>query len=314
MNATDLFSPHDARPGIPPARVPWGSVATFLVIAAGLGWLVCLPLWLGDGLTSPLFQLFAAALMVTPTIAALVVTFTTVPKGGRARYLGLLPFRPVSRKIWLILIWPLVFLAVAFAAMFLAAALGWAEIDSDLSGLSGQLVGIDVDAFLIIQFLVLPLIVIQATATAFGEELGWRGYLTTALSPLGFWRSAILIGVVWGLWHAPIILLGYNFGRTDALGLVYMVVFCVLVGIILQWSRYFTRSVWPAAVGHGALNATFTYPLFWATPDMNPLMGTALGVPGWIVLAIVIGILFATRAFRPERDWTPKRDPRATSA
>ena len=313
MNATDLFSPHDNRPGVPPTRVPWGPVGAFAAIALALGWLVCLPLWFGDGLASPFFQLFAAGLMATPTIAALIITFIAVPKGGRARYLGLLPFRPVSRKIWLILLWPVIFLAVAFGAMFLASALGWLTIDGELATLSAQLGGADVDVFLIIQFLSLPLIVIQATITAFGEELGWRGYLTTALSPLGFWPSSAIIGVVWGLWHAPIILLGYNFGRTDALGLVYMVIFCLLVGVILQWSRYFTRSVWPAAVGHGALNATFTYPLLWATPDLDPLLGSAVGVPGWILLAVVIGVLFLTRAFRPERDWTPKADPRAIS-
>lgn len=38
-----------------------------------------------------------------------------------------------------------------------------------------------------------------------GEELGWRGYALSELqkkySPL---RSALIVGVVWGLWHAPI--------------------------------------------------------------------------------------------------------------
>ncbi|WP_162621926.1 CPBP family intramembrane glutamic endopeptidase [Microbacterium suaedae] len=313
MNATDLFSPYDSRPGIPPTRVPWGSVAVFLAIAVVLGWAVCLPLWLGDGLASPLFRILAAGLMATPTIAALVVTFATVPKGARARYLGLLPFRPIARKIWLFLLWPVVFLAIAFGAMFLAAALGWAEIDGTLSGLEAQLAAFgttDVQLYVVMQFLSLPLGVVMASATAFGEELGWRGYLTTALSPLGFWPSALVIGIVWGLWHAPIILLGYNFGRTDALGIVWMCVFTVIVGVLLQWSRYFTRSVWPAAIGHGALNATFVFPLFWATPEMDPLLGTALGVPGWILMAALIAILLAARAFRPGPDWTPKRDPR----
>ncbi|WP_156761649.1 CPBP family intramembrane glutamic endopeptidase [Microbacterium karelineae] len=313
MNAADLFSPHESRPGIPPTRVPWGSVAVFLAIAYALGWAVSLPLWLGDGLASPLFQVFAVALMATPTIGALIVTFATVPKGARARYLGLLPFRPIGRKILLFLLWPAVFLAIAFGAMLLADALGWAEIDRSLATLTAQLdtIGMtDVELFLVTQFLALPLGVVMSSVAAFGEELGWRGYLTTALAPLGFWPSALLIGVVWGLWHAPIILLGYNFGRTDALGLVWMCVFTIIVGVLLQWSRYFTRSVWPAAIGHGALNATFAYPLFWATPDMDPLLGSAVGLPGWILMAVLILILLAARAFRPGPDWQPKRDPR----
>lgn len=313
MNAASLYSPHDVRPGIPPARVPWGAVAVFLALAVGLGWLVCLPLWFGDGLASPAFQLFALGLMATPTIAALIVTFATVPRGGRARYLGLLPFRPIARKLWLFVLWPVLFLAIAFGALFLASALGWVEIDPAQTLLTQQLASLgitDVEVYVITQFLLLPVIVIQASVSAFGEELGWRGYLTTALSPMGFWPSALVIGVVWGLWHAPIILLGYNFGRTDALGVVWMCIFTLFVGVLLQWSRYFTRSVWPAAVGHGALNATATYPMLWVSTETDPLFGTSLGIPGWILVAVVIALLFVCRGFRPERDWAPRPDPR----
>src|SRR5258708_426896 len=38
---------------------------------------------------------------------------------------------------------------------------------------------------------------------AFGEELGWRGFLHRELEPWGFWRASFLIGAIWGVWHAP---------------------------------------------------------------------------------------------------------------
>ena len=44
----------------------------------------------------------------------------------------------------------------------------------------------------------------------FGEELGWRGLLQRELGFIGFWKSSILIGFIWGVWHAPIILQGHN--------------------------------------------------------------------------------------------------------
>ncbi|NHI16010.1 type II CAAX prenyl endopeptidase Rce1 family protein [Microbacterium excoecariae] len=317
MNATDLFSPHDARPGIPPARVPWIPVAAFLAIAAGLGWLVCLPLWLGDGLGSPLFPVCAAVLMATPTLAALAVTFATVPRGSRARYLGLIPFRPVGRKIALFLFAPVALFAIAFGAMALAHLAGWSPIDPGMTALAAQLQAIggpDTLTFVVVQFVLAPVAIVQATVLAFGEELGWRGYLTTALAPLGFWPSAAIIGVVWGLWHAPVILLGYNFARPDAGGLALMCVFTLLVGVLLQWTRYATRSVWPAAVAHGALNTAFAYPLWWASAGADPLWGSAVGIPGWILLAATIVILVLTRAFRPAPDWTPRPDPRAAGA
>ncbi|MBP2436966.1 CPBP family intramembrane glutamic endopeptidase [Microbacterium amylolyticum] len=312
MNAADLFSPHDVRPGIPPEKVPWGPVAAFLGTAFGLGWLVCLPLWLGDGLQDPLFLVLVPLLMFTPTVAALMVTFVTVKKGARSRYLGLLPFRPIARKIWLFVLLPIGFVLWAVGSFWMATLLGWAEADWALEAQRAALpAGMELDAVLVIQLLTFPLVLLQATFFAFGEELGWRGYLTTALSPLGFWPSALISGVVWGAWHAPIILLGYNFGRTDGWGVVMMIGFCLFVGILLQWTRYWTRSVWPAALGHGALNTAAPVGLLFATPDLNPFWGSFLGIPGWILLAVIIAVLLLLRQFRPAPDWTPKPDARA---
>lgn len=303
MNAASLYSPHDVRPGIPPARVPWGAVAVFLALAAGLGWLVCLPLWFGDGLASPAFQLFALGLMATPTIAALIVTFATVPRGGRARYLGLLPFRPIARKLWLFVLWPVLFLAIAFGALFLASALGWVEIDPAQTLLTQQLASLgitDVEVYVITQFLLLPVIVIQASVSAFGEELGWRGYLTTALSPMGFWPSALVIGVVWGLWHAPIILLGYNFGRTDIAGVLLMIGGCVAWGVLFGFLRLRSGSMWPAVFAHGALNASAGLPVLLraAGSPLDPALAIALGVSGWIACTVVVVVLLLAGQFR----------------
>ena len=42
---------------------------------------------------------------------------------------------------------------------------------------------------------------------ALGEETGWRGWLQSALEPLGRRRGIVLTGVIWGLWHAPLIVM-----------------------------------------------------------------------------------------------------------
>ena len=40
-----------------------------------------------------------------------------------------------------------------------------------------------------------------------GEELGWRGYLLPKLRTLFSDRLSLIIsGVIWGLWHAPVII------------------------------------------------------------------------------------------------------------
>ena len=59
---------------------------------------------------------------------------------------------------------------------------------------------------------------------AFGEEVGWRGWLLPALRPLGVWPALLTSGAIWGLWHSPLILLGYNFGLTDWRGVAVMTI------------------------------------------------------------------------------------------
>ena len=55
--------------------------------------------------------------------------------------------------------------------------------------------------------------VINGIAT-FGEEFGWRGYLQPKLMTLGMGprRAMVLMGLIWGVWHWPAILMGHTTG------------------------------------------------------------------------------------------------------
>ncbi len=78
----------------------------------------------------------------------------------------------------------------------------------------------------------------------FGEEFGWRGYLLLRLSPIGGVHAAIITGIVWGLWHAPIIVLnGYNYPGHPWLGVVMMVIFTVALSMIFAWLCFRSGSV-----------------------------------------------------------------------
>lgn len=98
---------------------------------------------------------------------------------------------------------------------------------------------------------------------ALGEELGWRGYLTPKLEELTNTPCALLIsGIIWGLWHAPVTIIGHNFG-TDYkfypyLGILLMCVFCTFMGSFLTYLTKKTGSVYPAALAHAANNDTVT--------------------------------------------------------
>jgi membrane protease YdiL (CAAX protease family) len=131
---------------------------------------------------------------------------------------------------------------------------------------------------------------------AFGEEFGWRGDLLPKLLPLGERRAALAVGVVWGVWHWPIIALGYNYGleypAAPIPGLLAMAVATVALGTVFAWVTLRSGSVWPAAIGHGALNAAGSAIFGFVTIDPAGIVGPApVMVPGmvpWLVVAAAL--------------------------
>jgi CAAX protease family protein len=92
---------------------------------------------------------------------------------------------------------------------------------------------------------------------AFGEEYGWRGYLLPKLLPLGEFRAAVIVGVIWGLWHAPLLITGLNYpGVNPWVAVAMFVPTAVLMSLI--FTRLYIAAggaVLVAAVLHGSLNA-----------------------------------------------------------
>jgi uncharacterized protein len=89
-----------------------------------------------------------------------------------------------------------------------------------------------------------------------GEEIGWRGYMLTRLIDAGVPRPVLASGLIWGLWHIPLILAGiYAAGPYPALSAVLFMVAVVSLASILARMRLETGSIWPVIFAHGAWNA-----------------------------------------------------------
>ncbi len=125
----------------------------------------------------------------------------------------------------------------------------------------------------------------------FGEELGWRGFLQKELSHLGFWKSSLLIGVIWGIWHAPIILQGYNYPDHPQFGVFMMTVFTTLFAPLIAYARIKAKSVIAAAIMHGSLNGTAGLS-FILIAGGDDLTNGILGIAGFIVFAVANLILY----------------------
>jgi membrane protease YdiL (CAAX protease family) len=130
----------------------------------------------------------------------------------------------------------------------------------------------------------------------FGEELGWRGFLQKELKGLGFYRSSVLIGFIWGVWHMPIILQGHNYPDHPLSGVFMMIAWCILLSPIFSLVRLRSGSVIAAAVLHGSLNGTAGLALMVVEGGSDLLVGVT-GLAGFAVLLLVNLVLLLQDRF-----------------
>ncbi len=135
----------------------------------------------------------------------------------------------------------------------------------------------------------------------FGEELGWRGYLLPRLSPLGGVTAAIIVGVIWGLWHAPLIfLVGYEYDDPHALQAVLIFVLpSITLSIILAWLRFRSGSIWPGVLAHAVGNQAAGLALAFVTLG-NPYLGAPTGLLSILLSSAFAIWLIATGRLKPE--------------
>ncbi len=144
---------------------------------------------------------------------------------------------------------------------------------------------------------------------AFGEEWGWRGYLLPKVAErMKFLPATLLTGFIWGIWHAPIVVAGHNYGFGYSgypwLGIVAMCIFCIVAGILLSYLTLRTKSCLPAALAHGAINGTaalgmlfYNYPVYLESPSLElvnrfvgPMPTGIIGAIAYIAVAVWIVI------------------------
>ena len=268
----------------------------FLVISFGLAWAAALAIYLTGGITAspPLLPgsqvtlavvLMAGVIMMAPTVANILTRLIT-REGKESLYLR--PgTRPKPALYWLAAWFVTALLILAGAALFF-----WLfppYFDSDFTTIKtlleqqAQAQGVPapaVDPWFVVASSVVQALLLAPVLNAlftYGEEFGWRGYLLPKLLPLGNRRAVLLSGVIWGLWHAPLIAMGHNYG-TDYLeypwlGILMMIVFCVGFGTYLAWLTLKEGSIWPAVIAHAVMNALAGISGLVLAAKVDPVMG-----------------------------------------
>src|SRR6056297_228207 len=227
------------------ARYP---VALFFVLAYALSWGLWLPIVLGyDGALRE--ALFVAGIFGPALAGALMVKMQGESLGGWLRSIVRWRVRP---RWWaLALLIPAALISTASAAY---ALLGH---EVDVSLLSGRLGGY------------LPALVMTALLGGGQEEFGWRGYALPRLEARHHPIAATLIlGVLWGLWHLPIVAADPEFQHGLDVAALVPVVALSLVSVVgyaflLTWLFNRSGSVLVAILLHAGFNTAneFLVPL-----------------------------------------------------
>jgi membrane protease YdiL (CAAX protease family) len=286
------------------ARVNWKEVIIFVVLAYGLAWtwsgFFLFP-YLGDLLvqsttpTDMLGRLGPAATlptMLTPMIAALIMRIF-VSKEAVKGSLGLLR----SPKYYLGALVIPAFFATAVVLIVQLLGLGlfrWSEATWFV-------------------YLMLLLIAVPVTLFTFGEEYGWRGYLLPRLLPLGEIKASVLLGVIWGVWHLPLLLAGLNYPGVNIFLAIIVFIF-VTVALSFTYTWFYVASsgsVLVAAVFHASTNQFGD--TFWVPPLLSGANPFAPSVVSAVLIMALVIVVY--RVFRrtvhvkdPERFIHPKLD------
>jgi membrane protease YdiL (CAAX protease family) len=125
-----------------------------------------------------------------------------------------------------------------------------------------------------------------------GEEIGWRGYMLTRLIDAGVPRPVLVSGLIWALWHLPLILSGiYAAGPYPALSVVLFVVSITSTSFVYARMRLETGSIWPVIFAHSAWNSIIERPFDGATKGANAALWTGESGILTLIVLVVLSVL-----------------------
>lgn len=281
------------------------SIRVFLLLSFSLTWAICAALYFSGSYLLPSATLFLSACMLMPALSVLLTKLITREGwrdiGFRPRFRGHLRYYLAA---WLGT--PLL-IAAGGALFFLLRPESFDSSLAAASALSGDaaLTPLELKLSILAQLLfaavISPLLNIVFCT---GEELGWRGYLLPKLlEQYGMKKALLLSGLIWGLWHAPMIAMGHNYGvgypGWPWLGIIAMCLFCFCAGCFFAWVTLRSGSFWPAAVAHGAMNGFAGASLMFLTsgyaadPFVGPLPTGYIG--GAFLIAVGLLCFFTLR-------------------
>jgi len=138
----------------------------------------------------------------------------------------------------------------------------------------------------------MPFAIAISTPFQAGEELGWRGYaLPRMAARLGFGGAALLLGLIWAVWHLPL----FFVVGSDTYGQSFIVyaLQVIAVSVAMGWLYAHTRGrLLPLMLMHAAINNTRSL-----APGDLPGARDVFGLQASPVAWIGIGVMWLAAAW-----------------
>lgn len=265
--------------------------AVFLCLVFALSWPVLIGGWLFGHRDAAEAGVLLLAFSASPGLSAIICA-GVFERGRRNEALGL-GFHPNIWWLWAALI-PLLVVFASIVFTLLLSSIQIAGMDA-MAAEAGRVLELPADRALsaIPGKLALNLLGYSMLFTL-TEELGWRGYLYDLWRRFGFWPTSLATGLVWGVWHWPMIYFyGLNYPNAPGVGLAAFPIYTMLSACLMTVIRDRGGSVWAAGIMHGATN---TFPLLFliSLGDRGWPWGIA-GVGGILALGIAVAIIWLSR-------------------
>ena len=218
---------------------------------------LCLTLTLSSGFYAYLFfarsptwnSVFATAFMWCPGTAALLTRLLTTRslRGLGWRWGG-------TRRVLLpVFAFPFLLCGVVYALVW---AFGLGGFDPARLVAATARLGLHGALGEVVLIALIPFGVAFSCLSTLGEELGWRGLLSDRLLQVtSFTRASLLTGVIWSVWHYPLIFVllpKFRPGLPVAYATACFTASVVGVSFFYTWLRQTTGSVWPGVILHAA--------------------------------------------------------------
>jgi membrane protease YdiL (CAAX protease family) len=134
------------------------------------------------------------------------------------------------------------------------------------------------------------------------EEYGWRGYLHNELAKLRPRLGVFWVGLIWGIWHFPIIMSGIHTYQPNPNGLFLGVLFFILTGYVFGYAVMKTKSIWVVTFMHGVMNSIYPFTLNYIVRPQDKVFSLGLGVYGLCCLGIVVLLLLRDPVWQSHTD------------